>query len=383
MKRKQEAKKWVWYLSLGVILIVLYKTLDNFTDIFGWIGKLVEVLMPFIIAIVIAYIFYIPSRKIENKINNSKFKVIRKISRPLSVLLIYLIVFVCIFIIIKFIIPIVTQSISDLALSLPGYYKKSIEFFSDLPEESIWAKLNIDDAIIGLQKINISEKILGLINLDNISQYIKGVMGIAGIVFDIFVVIVISIYLLLERTKIKEFLKSLSEALFEKEMNKKLNNYYSKTNRVFFSFISSQILDAFIMGFVATITLLILKVKYGVLLGFLIGLFNIIPYFGAIVAVLIAGIITLFTGGITKTIWMLIIIVILQQIDANVVNPKIIGVSLKISPILVIFSVTIFGAYFGVLGMFLAVPITAMLKVLVFDFIEERKREKSLLNIIK
>ena len=119
-----------------------------------------------------------------------------------------------------------------------------------------------------------------------------------------------------------------------------------------------------------------MKVKYAVLLGFLIGLFNLIPFYGSIVAIAIATIITIFTGGFTKAIWMLIVVVILQQLDANIINPKIVGNALKLSPILVIFSVTLFGAYFGVLGMFLAVPIIAVIKILVNDFIDYRIKNK-------
>ena len=120
----------------------------------------------------------------------------------------------------------------------------------------------------------------------------------------------------------------------------------------------------------------ILRIKYWVLLGFMIGLFNIIPYFGAIFAVTLAAIITIFTGGFTKAIWMVIVVVILQQIDANIINPKIVGNALELSPILIIFSVTLFGAYFGVIGMFLAVPIIAVIKIIVNDFIEYRTVKK-------
>ena len=119
-----------------------------------------------------------------------------------------------------------------------------------------------------------------------------------------------------------------------------------------------------------------LGVKYAVLLGIMIGLFNLIPYFGAIIAVIISTIITLITGGFYQAIWMIVIVTILQQIDANIINPKIVGESLKISPLLVIFAVTIGGAYFGILGMFLAVPIAAVLKLFISDFIDYKNAKK-------
>ena len=108
----------------------------------------------------------------------------------------------------------------------------------------------------------------------------------------------------------------------------------------------------------------------------MIGIFNIIPFFGAIVAVAIAIFITICTGGISKAIWLAIVVIILQQIDANIINPKILGDKLKISPILVIFSVAFAGAYFGVLGMFLAVPVIAMLKLIINDYLEYKQEKR-------
>ena len=148
--------------------------------------------------------------------------------------------------------------------------------------------------------------------------------------------------------------------------------YFNKSNEVFFSFIGGQVLDAFVIGVLTSIAMSIIGVRYSVLLGFMIGLFNLIPYFGAIIAVIIAIIVTIFTGGLGQAILMAVIVIILQQIDANIINPKIIGNSLSISPLLVIFAVTIGGAYFGVLGMFLAVPIFTVIKLLIEEYVDYR-----------
>ena len=120
----------------------------------------------------------------------------------------------------------------------------------------------------------------------------------------------------------------------------------------------------------------LLHVKYAVLLGFMIGVFNLIPYFGAIIAIVLAALITIFTGGIGQAIIMTISVTILQQLDANIINPKILGNSLSISPLLVIFAVTIGGEYFGILGMFLAVPVFTVLKIIITDYIEFKNSVK-------
>ena len=377
MKKEKDWKRWVGLFLFCVTLIVIYKTLDNFGVIFTWLDNFNKIIMPFILAIIIAYIFYIPCRSVERLYRKSKIKIISKKCRGLATLTIYLIAGFAIFVIIRFVFPTLTKSITELAMNLPGYYNRALDYFSNLPEDNALKQLNIADMVLKVKEVNIAEKVVGFLDFDNVSQYIKGVMGLTGIIFDAFVTLVVSIYLILERSDIKSFLKNLSKAMFNKEMNERLAEYYRKTNNVFFNFISSQVLDAILVGIISTIAMTIMKVRYAALLGFLIGLFNIIPYFGAIVAVGISIIITIFTGGIFKAIWMAITVIILQQIDANIINPRILGNSLQLSPILVIFSITILGSYFGVLGMFLAVPIAAMIKILLLDFIDERKEEKN------
>ena len=173
----------------------------------------------------------------------------------------------------------------------------------------------------------------------------------------------------------KSFLKNFFGAICSKKGYKKMLKYYKETNSIFYKFISAQIIDAIVVGIITSVAMSIMNVKYAVLLGFIIGLFNLIPYLGAIIAIVLAVIITIFTGGITQAIWMLVIVTILQQIDANIINPKIIGNALEISPILIIFSVTVVGAYFGIMGMFLAVPIVTVIKLIIEDFIRYREEE--------
>ena len=126
----------------------------------------------------------------------------------------------------------------------------------------------------------------------------------------------------------------------------------------------------------------ILKVKYAALLGVMIGLFNMIPYFGAIIATVIAILITIVTGGLSQAIWMGISVIIVQQIDANIINPKILGNSLELSKIVIILAVTLGQAYFGIWGMFLAVPVVAVFKIFFMDYIDfkivEREKNKKI-----
>lgn len=370
----KEWKKWLFWFSFAVAAIVVYKTIDSVSSIISSIGSFFKLIMPFFMAILVAYILYMPCKGIEKVIKKIKFKIFNKHARGLSVLLVYVIAVLIIFIIINFIIPTVKESIVDLVENLPNYYNSAIEFVDNADEDSIITKLNVKQYISNLNSVDFGQEIINWISMDNISSYIKGIVGAANVIFDMFVTIVVSIYILLERADIKSFFENLSKAIFDKKTNMAIARYYRKTNSIFFNFIASQLIDALVVGIITSIAMSIMKIKYAVLLGFMIGLFNIIPYFGAIVAVILAILITVFTGGIAQAIWLGIVVIVLQQIDANIINPKILGNSLNLSPILVIFAVTVGGAYFGVLGMFLGVPVIAFLKIIIDDFISYRNQ---------
>jgi predicted PurR-regulated permease PerM len=377
MKEKKWARYVAWFI-FAVALITVYKTIDSFGIVFTWFEALISLLMPFGLGILLAYMLYFPCRKIEKIYGKIKLKFISNRRRKLSVITIYTVLIILIVLIVKVIVPMLYDSIIELANSLPNYYNKAVEFLSNQPEESIFTKINAVDYVKKLENVDYTAFVTNLFDFNNISKYIKGITSAAGAIFDIFVTIVISIYILMERSDIKSFLKNLFKAICSENGYKKVARYYKKTNNIFYNYITAQILDAFVVGIITSIAMLIMNVKYAVLLGFMIGLFNIIPYFGAIVAVGIAILITIFTGGLAKALWLALVIIILQQIDANIINPKILGDSLKLSRILIIFSVTFFGHYFHILGMFLAVPIIALIKVFVLDFIDEKNKEKEI-----
>lgn len=371
MKEKGNITKWLYWFSLAITVIIVYKLLDNFTAIGVFITNLAGILMPFLMGILIAYILYIPCKRIEGCYIKAKSRFLKKHSRGLSILTIYLMVILILFILVNVILPPIIESIKDLVGQLPEYYKGISNTLNNLPEDSFWVKINAKEIINNISKIDFAK----YLSMENITGYIKGVISLASGVFDVFVTIVISIYVLRDREKILNALKKATSSMFKEETYETISGYFEKTNKIFFNFISGQLIDAIIVGIVITIAMLIMKIEYATLLGFLIGLFNLIPFFGAIVAVVISAFITICTGGLGQAVWMTVVIVILQQIDANIINPKIIGDKLEMSPILIIFSVTVAGAYFGVLGMFLAVPIVAMLKLIINDYLDYKKEK--------
>ena len=373
---KKNLSKWMYYFLLGTAIIIVYKFFDNFTAIGGVIGKFFNVIAPFMAGALLAYLLYIPASRIEKMFSKSKRKLIKKKSRGLSVFITYVLAILVIILLVNVILPVVIDSIIELINNFQGYWNTAIEKLNALPEDSILKSQQVEEAIksIGdaIQNIDFKQ----YVSTERITGYIKSVLGVASGIFDVFVSIVVSVYILLQRDQIYGFFNKLTMVMFDKKTCDKIGEYIDSTNKIFFKFISSQVIDGIIVGILVTIAMSIIGVKYAVLLGFMIGLFNIIPYFGAIIAVAISILITLITGGISQTLIMAIVVIVLQQIDSNIINPKIIGNSLEISPLLVIFAVTVGGAYFGVLGMFLAVPVAAVLKILINDWLEFKNNKK-------
>lgn len=373
---KKDWSKWIYWFLLGIALILVYKGVDNYDSVMNGIKGLMNVLSPFIVGIFISYLLYMPARKFEEWFNKVKIKFIRKRSRVLGVITVYLIILAIIIILFSCIMPIVFGSIADFLNNLQGYITSAIENYNKLPEDSFFKGQIVQDAIHSLQNINIKQ----YFNVEQIIGYVTNAISAVFSVIDIFIAIIVSIYILTERTQIIAFLKKLTGAIFKENTYKNIDKYFNNSNEIFFKFIASQFLDAIVVGILVTIALTIMKVKYAPLLGFFIGMFNMIPYVGAIIATVIAVLVTLITGGLSQAIWMVIVVIILQQIDANIINPKIVGQSLKISPLLVLFAVTVGGAYFGIVGMFLAVPVIAILKILINDYIEYKNKLKETKN---
>ncbi len=369
---KQGWKKRISWLLIAITVVIVYKMLDNFSNVQQWFGTFFRILKPFLAGLLISYILFMPCKKIESAISKSKLKFMKNRARGLSVIATYIIFVLIIIIIINCIFPVLKESVVELVGNIPGYYETLVNKYKELPEDSIFKSDVIKDKMTELSNIDMRQFLS--INNEKIIEYVKNIINIFSGIFDVFVSIIVSVYILLQRTTIMRFLRRFARALFKKNTYETVNKYFTKANEVFFTFISSQLLDAIIVGILTTVAMLIIKVKYAPLIGFTIGLFNMIPYIGAIVAVGIGILITFITGGLGKAVAMAIVVIILQQIDANIINPKIIGVSLEVSPLLVIFSVTVGGAYFGIIGMFLGVPIAVVIKTVLNDWIDNKNR---------
>ena len=372
-EEKHVIKKWIYYFMLAIAIILVYKFLDNFSIITNWVKQLLGVLAPFIGGIILSYILYVPCVKVENLLKGKKEKgFIVKHSRGISITIVFVLAIIFISLILLFIIPKLIESVTELAGEIPNYYKEARQYINSLPEDHLLKTATATNITNNIEKFDIAS----FISIEKIQGYLQEIISTVYIIYDVFLSIIIGVYILLQRKRIIRFFRKITFAICKTKTYEKIRRYFKEGNQIFFKFLSGQIFDAIIIGTILTIALTIMGVKYAPLLGFLIGILNLIPFFGAIIGIFIAFLVTIFTGGLLQAFIMGVIATILQQIDANIINPKILGVNLDISQLLVIFAVTIGGAYFGILGMFLGVPVVALIKLIVDDYIEEKTIKK-------
>jgi predicted PurR-regulated permease PerM len=270
------------------------------------------------------------------------------------------------------IVPILIASLIDLAGNIPIYYSHILNYINRLPSSET-VDFNLRSHLNDFAINTLSQ----LFDPVKVEQLARSIFGLANGILKALISLIISLYILLDRENIFAFFSNLSTALFKSKTKVQIKKYLDQANNVLFTFIASKGLDSIINWIAVTAILLIFNVKYAVLLGIIAGLANFIPYLGSLVAVIFISFLTLLTGGVDVAIRTLILLIIFQQLDANFIEPRIMGRTLKISPILVIFSVIFGGAYFGVVGMFLAVPIAAILKQLLIEYIGSKKRENA------
>lgn len=361
---------------IAVELVLLYLVVVNLDQIFSGIGNFLGIVSPFIMGAAIAYLLNKPALSIQLILEKSRYSWIVKKAQKLSVVLVFLLLIAGISLMINFAAPMVVHNIRDFADNVTIYYHSFVNWVGDLDS---------GDFLYGLMP-DLSGNLLDLVTPELVNQLGVGATQFAGHLVNItsglvnvFLAIIAALYILLTKDHMMALIKRLMRLFMKKKTYDQVASYASKSNRIFYKFVGAQFLDTCIIGTLSTIILAILGVPYAVTLGLLLGIFNMIPIFGSVFATILTAFVTIFTSGIPLAIVAFIALLILQQIDANFIGPKITGDALGLKPLLIIFSIVVGGAYFGIIGMFVSVPVAAMLKMFLEDFMdaqEKKLREK-------
>ncbi len=348
--------KYLEFIPIILITIALYLLISNYTIILN----IFKILTPVLWGFAIAYLLNSPSRYIAERF---------QLRWGYGVLISYIIGALVLSLAILIIFPAIVNNITELISNLPSLINRLGEILYGWQNE-----LNKNKAIAQLlSKINVSEFINKFTNL--LKEYIiifsNQVLWILSGLLKFIIGIIISVYLLLSKNKYIITAKNTMEVSFTETTINKLYKVLRKADYYFSKFLVGKIIDSIIIGLIAFLGLYFIKAPYYPLIALIIGITNIIPYFGPFIGAIPALLVTVLSDP-TKALWVLLFILLLQQIDGYFIGPKILGDQVGISPMWIILGVIIGGGLFGVIGMILGVPMIALINSEVSDYVDKR-----------
>lgn len=361
---------------------IVIAVIMNWENVIVELSRLVKVLMPFILGIVLAFLINPLVGNVYQFLNHFIFKNKReKGCKYTSVALSYLILLGILTVTIVYIVPQISESLKELTRSLGYGYNYVINNTAEIQQK--YPFLPMEDIKQLLLKV-VPDNIFGygtdlakfvfpyLYNLS--ASFIKGFI-------DVIFGIVISCYIILDKEKISKQIRRVIYAFTNRKQAPVIWDTFRECNHIFNGFLYGKTIDSLIIGVLSLIVMSVIQLPYGLLLSVIVGVTNMIPYFGPFIGA-IPGVIIYLVIEPKYAIIYVIMILVLQQFDGLYLGPKILGDLTGIKPLWVIFGITVGGAYFGVLGMFLGVPTVAVIMHIV-NVIMEKKIKKRMLQEYK
>ncbi len=372
----------------AVLLYILYAIIKNIgwvTDtVFGGVGILIEAFWPLIIGLILAYLLNPLSELIDTKL---VAKMIRLPSDPIkaerreglrrlvSVLFtVILVIAAIIALIYGFTVLLIGKVVfNDLSALMDNFMAAVISY-----EETFrnWIATNIPEGMLSEKLGELATFVIGWMG-DNISvsNVITTFTNIGGSVIDIVIGIIISIYLMKDKKFFLGLWRKFLHLTLPQKGNAVITETLSEINDVLSKFIRGALLDALIIAILSSIGLSIMGLEAAVFIGVFAGICNVIPYFGPIIGMVPAFLMGLFTEGFWEGAIAVIILFVIQQIDANLIYPKIVGSSTGLHPLMVLLAVSVFGYFGGILGMLLAVPIAGIIQIFVVKWATSKEKK--------
>jgi predicted PurR-regulated permease PerM len=375
---KERFEKYFSQQSIGFAFLVFggilfYFILSRIEDVLSWIGWVLAVFKPFLWGLIIAYfvnffmVFF--ERRVFKKIKNGKTQ--RSAAMICGFLLALIIVILCIAIIV----PQTADSIAGLIGNTAGYIENFTAFATTFAANHVWATNILDWATVKL--VGLEDSLPSFFTEYVLPYTVDITTKITSIIVNLFIAIVVSIYFLARKERFYAQTKKVLYAHMKKEKVERLLQLTSLSNETFSSFISGKLLDSLIIGILAFICLSIFHFPYALLVAVIIGITNIIPFFGPIIGAVPCFFIILIVDP-AKALWFLLFILILQQVDGNIIGPKILGYSIGLSAIWIVFAIVIGNQLFGFIGMVIGVPLFAIIYVLFKEWSENKLRQKQM-----
>ena len=372
------------------ICLIIFFLLFRSKELMEFFKKLSNILMPVIIGAVIAYLInplvtfldgLLTKLFLRMKLSAQKAQ---GLSLWISVFLSMAVFLFLVYFLISLILPELYQNIKNFVSNFEGYVTTITTWFSEL-------EILKDNPELSSNLSSTLNKMLDSVGdwlssslLTSLSGIVSGltfrIIGIFNVILDVVVGLIVSVYILSSKRKYTAKAKRFTYVLFKPQTANTILTIASRCNKIFSGFISGKLLDSLIIGMMCFLGLTLLKMPYALLVSVIVGVTNVIPFFGPFIGAIPSAVLILLADptNLKPVVIFIIFIICLQQFDGNILGPKILGDSTGISALMVVVSITIGGGFFGFMGMFLGVPTFAVLSYLLQCFVHYRLRKKGL-----
>lgn len=389
---KKKKESWDHYVKVGVTAfftvascITFFFVLYRFDAISAFIGEILKSGEPVIIGLVLAYLLMPTKRTIEKfvygllrkkKIKKEKAK---HIAKYIAITGSVLFLFVIIAVLIAILVPALLTSIFGLIEAMPRYIESFVEWIEDTGLADSSAALMIGDAITSLTselQTWAKNEILPLVQ-EYLGQITSGVLAVVKAILNFIIGIIVLVYVMSIQETLTGQCKKIIYAIFPAKKGNIIIDTVRKSNEIFGGFVTGKIIDSAIIGVIAYIGCMIMQTPSALLVAFIVGITNVIPFFGPFIGAIPSILLVLIQSPI-HALYLAIFILVLQQVDGNIIGPKILGDSTGLSSFWVLTSILIAGGLFGFFGMLLGVPTFAVIYYIVQQIITYRMEKKNL-----
>ena len=394
---KKAFGRWLGLFLVLVAALVFYLVVVNLDIIFNGIFYVLGILKPVIYGCVIAYILN-PLMKIFQRwvtaIYIKKGKELTEkrkgVINGLAIVFALITGILVIVVLFLMIIPQIISSALVLVDTLPGqvdtYYKEIVDkiennrFLADTMQEAVLQGTKFLDEKMTTEVIPwLQTKLLPNLNT-YAKQFASGVAAFINVLYNLFIGIIVAIYLLKSKRIFAAQSKKIMYGIFKKNHADTIINYLRVSDNMFSGFISGKIVDSAIIGVICFAVMGVMRLPYAMLVSVIVGVTNIIPVFGPYIGAIPSALLILLVDP-KQALYFLILIIILQQLDGNVIGPAILGESTGLSAFWVLFSILLFGGFWGIAGMLVGCPLFAVIYRIVKDFVSIRLRGKNLSDV--
>lgn len=367
MKIDNKTKGYMYLITYSILLVCCFQ---NFSSIISSIQSVASVLMPFIIGFGIAFVLNIVLKFYENKILLFKHKCKRGIGILLTITTV-----ITIFIgLIVFIVPQLIESVKVLGESIPGYIQSAQEAIKPLLQSTEFLA-KVYEYMVDIWKDLF--QLAGQFVASSVNGIVDTTVSATSGIITFCIGFVAAIYMLIRKELFVLQMKKILFAFLDENKAIKIIEIGKLTNETFSKFLAGQLTEAFILGVICFFAMIIMGMPFPLLISVIIGLTNMLPIVGPFIGSIPSAFILLMVSP-KYAIWFVIFVIVIQQIESQLIYPKVVGTSIGLSPLWVLFAITVGGSLGGAIGMLLGVPTVAVLYKLISTEINNRLLNKNI-----